>query len=94
MQVPLVFYYGHASPTENPELYRHLVEQLAQLLDRREALNAEARPPHCSAFPRPCQRSSLPGRSAARCGLQHTLLAASACRCAQLPMQPRLQQIC
>ena len=36
-----MFYYGHATPAENPEHYKHLVEQLAQLLDRREALNAQ-----------------------------------------------------
>ena len=42
--MPLVFYYGHATPTENPELYRHLVSQLAQLLNRREALNSQVHP--------------------------------------------------
>ena len=41
LQVPLVFYYGHPSPAEYPEHYKALVQQLAQLLDRREALNAQ-----------------------------------------------------
>ena len=39
--MPLVFYFGHPSPGEYPEHYRALVQQLAQLLDRREALNAQ-----------------------------------------------------
>lgn len=33
--VPLVYFYGHASPSDNPELYRALVARLADVLDRR-----------------------------------------------------------
>ena len=33
--VPLVYFYGHASPAEGPELYAHLVERLAAVLERR-----------------------------------------------------------
>ncbi len=33
--VPLVYFYGHASPSEGPELYAHLVERLAAVLERR-----------------------------------------------------------
>lgn len=32
---PLVFYYGHLTPSDNPSLYKHLVERLAALLDAR-----------------------------------------------------------
>ena len=35
VEVPLVYYYGHVSPADNPELYKFLVERLASLLDRR-----------------------------------------------------------
>lgn len=40
LQVPLVFYYGHATPGDAPELYRYLVDRMASVLDRR----AEASP--------------------------------------------------
>ena len=40
VEVPLVYFYGHVSPADNPELYKFLVERLAALLDKR----AEARP--------------------------------------------------
>lgn len=33
--VPLVYYYGHSSPSESPELYTYLVERLAAVLERR-----------------------------------------------------------
>jgi polyribonucleotide 5'-hydroxyl-kinase len=33
--IPLVYFYGHASPSDNPELYRALVARLADVLDRR-----------------------------------------------------------
>jgi polyribonucleotide 5'-hydroxyl-kinase len=33
--VPLVYFYGHASPSDNPELYRALVARLAAVLDQR-----------------------------------------------------------
>ena len=34
-EVPLVFFFGHQSPIENPELYKFLVERLAEVLNRR-----------------------------------------------------------
>ena len=33
VEVPLVYFYGHVSPADNPELYKFLVERLAALLD-------------------------------------------------------------
>lgn len=43
LEVPLVYYYGHVSPSENPELYRFQVERLAGALNRRMQESAEAR---------------------------------------------------
>ncbi|GBF95017.1 hypothetical protein Rsub_07518 [Raphidocelis subcapitata] len=40
VQVPLVFYYGHVTPSDAPELYQYLVDRVAGVLDRR----AEASP--------------------------------------------------
>ena len=37
---PLVYYFGHSSPSENPALYKHLVERLAAVL----ALRGKADP--------------------------------------------------
>ena len=34
-EVPLVYFYGHQNPTENPELYKFLVERVADVLSRR-----------------------------------------------------------
>ena len=47
VEVPLVYYYGHVSPADNPELYKFLVERLASLLDRR----AEAWPSALAQHP-------------------------------------------
>ncbi len=35
IDLPLVFYYGHQTPTENPELYRAIVERMSNILDKR-----------------------------------------------------------
>jgi len=35
IDLPLVFYYGHQTPTDNPELYRAIVEQISSILDKR-----------------------------------------------------------
>ena len=35
IDLPLVFYYGHQTPTENPELYRALVQRMSAILDKR-----------------------------------------------------------
>lgn len=43
MEAPLVYFYGHVSPSENPDLYRTQVEQLAGMLERRFAGSAEYR---------------------------------------------------
>ena len=34
-EVPLAYYHGSSSPSENPELYKFLVERLANVLMRR-----------------------------------------------------------
>lgn len=41
VEIPIVFYYGHTTPEVNPELYKYLVERLANLLDRRTHQNAQ-----------------------------------------------------
>ncbi|KAK9818033.1 hypothetical protein WJX72_005994 [[Myrmecia] bisecta] len=43
VEVPLVYFYGHASPAENPEMYKFLVDRLASLLDKRAQSNAAVR---------------------------------------------------
>ena len=35
IDLPLVFCYGHQTPTENPELYRAIVEKMSNVLDKR-----------------------------------------------------------
>ncbi len=73
VEIPLVYFYGHVSPADNPELYRFLVERLAALLDKRAEARAPARWPPCAlaraAAQRPacsrkrtrCARKALPG---------------------------------
>ena len=39
--IPLVYYFGHASPDVNPDLYRSLVQSMAALLERRTQQNAK-----------------------------------------------------
>jgi polyribonucleotide 5'-hydroxyl-kinase len=41
VDAPLVFYYGHTSPSENASLYRHMVERLAAVLEARATLDAD-----------------------------------------------------
>jgi polyribonucleotide 5'-hydroxyl-kinase len=41
--VPLVFYYGHVTPGDAPELYRYLVDRMASVLDRRADASPEVR---------------------------------------------------
>ena len=43
VEVPLVYYFGHLTPTGNPELYKFLLDRLANVLDRRASSSAEAR---------------------------------------------------
>ncbi|KAI8469168.1 MAG: Pre-mRNA cleavage complex II protein Clp1-domain-containing protein [Monoraphidium minutum] len=40
-QVPLVFFFGHASPADAPELYKYLTERLASVLERRAESSPE-----------------------------------------------------
>lgn len=35
VEVPLVYFYGHTTPSDHPELYKALVDRLGQLLDDR-----------------------------------------------------------
>ncbi|KAK9067243.1 hypothetical protein SSX86_014569 [Deinandra increscens subsp. villosa] len=43
LEMPLVYFYGHNTPTVNADLYRVLVKELAQILERQFAGNAESR---------------------------------------------------
>lgn len=43
IDAPLVYYYGHVSSSDNPTLYRHLVERLADILDKRAQADPVAR---------------------------------------------------
>ena len=41
VEVPLVYFFGHATPADHSELYQLLVERLADLLDRRAKSSPE-----------------------------------------------------
>ena len=41
VEVPLVYFFGHATPADHSELYKLLVERLASLLDRRAKSSVE-----------------------------------------------------
>ena len=41
VEVPLVYFFGHATPADHSELYKLLVERLADLLDRRAKSSPE-----------------------------------------------------
>ncbi|OVA00308.1 Pre-mRNA cleavage complex II Clp1 [Macleaya cordata] len=43
LEMPLVHYYGHTTPSVNVELYKVLVKELSQTLERQFSGNAEAR---------------------------------------------------
>ncbi|KAG0477730.1 hypothetical protein HPP92_012449 [Vanilla planifolia] len=43
LEMPIVYYYGHTSPSVNAELYKVLVKELAQTLERHFSANAESR---------------------------------------------------
>uniref|UniRef100_A0A7C9ETA1 Clp1 P-loop domain-containing protein n=1 Tax=Opuntia streptacantha TaxID=393608 RepID=A0A7C9ETA1_OPUST len=43
LEMPLVYFYGHITPSINLELYKVLVKELAQTLERQFAGNAESR---------------------------------------------------
>ena len=41
--LPLVYFHGDSSPGNNPDLYAHLIDNLATMIDTRDATNAEAK---------------------------------------------------
>ncbi|KAL6960711.1 Protein CLP1 [Sarracenia purpurea var. burkii] len=43
LEMPLVYFYGHATPSVNTDLYKVLVKELAQILEKQFAGNAESR---------------------------------------------------
>ncbi|KAK9272027.1 hypothetical protein L1049_002396 [Liquidambar formosana] len=43
LEMPLVYFYGHTTPSVNANLYKVLVKELAQTLDRQFAGNSESR---------------------------------------------------
>uniref|UniRef100_A0A803QM42 Protein CLP1 homolog n=1 Tax=Cannabis sativa TaxID=3483 RepID=A0A803QM42_CANSA len=43
LEMPLVYFYGHTTPSNNVELYKILVRELSQLLERQFAGNIESR---------------------------------------------------
>ncbi|KAL7232409.1 hypothetical protein ACSBR2_010434 [Camellia fascicularis] len=43
LEMPLVYFYGHTTPSVNADLYKVLVKELAQTLERQFAGNAESR---------------------------------------------------
>ncbi|KAK3249992.1 hypothetical protein CYMTET_40604 [Cymbomonas tetramitiformis] len=43
LEAPLIYFFGQTSPKENPELYRHYVEHMAEILRRRNANYAVGR---------------------------------------------------
>ncbi|XP_057982758.1 protein CLP1 homolog isoform X2 [Malania oleifera] len=43
LEMPLVYFFGYATPSENVELYKVLVKELAKTLERQFAGNAESR---------------------------------------------------
>ncbi|KAG5226873.1 protein CLP [Salix suchowensis] len=43
LEMPLVYFYGHTTPSQNVDLYKALVKELAQILERQFTGNAESR---------------------------------------------------
>ncbi|XAR71225.1 hypothetical protein NMG60_11028392 [Bertholletia excelsa] len=43
LEMPLVYFYGHTTPSANADLYKVLVKELAQILEKQLAGNAESR---------------------------------------------------
>ena len=41
--LPLVYFHGDSSPGNNPDLYEHLIDNLAAMIDKRDATNADAK---------------------------------------------------
>ncbi|KAG1674622.1 hypothetical protein FOA52_001871 [Chlamydomonas sp. UWO 241] len=42
LEMPLVYFFGHATPSDNPELYKFLVDRLAAVLEQRAEANPKA----------------------------------------------------
>lgn len=55
VQVPLVYFFGHATPADHSELYKLLVERLADLLDRRAMSSPEVGCLSVQHIPHVCQ---------------------------------------
>lgn len=47
VEVPIVYFYGHTTPSEHPELYMFLVDRLASLLDKRSRTSPQVTPIAC-----------------------------------------------
>ena len=45
VEVPIVYFYGHTTPSEHPELYMFLVDRLASLLDKRARTSPQVKLP-------------------------------------------------
>ncbi|CAN1153101.1 Protein CLP1 homolog [Linum perenne] len=43
LDMPLVYFYGHTTPSQNVELYKTLVKELAEILEKQFTGNAESR---------------------------------------------------
>ncbi|KAB5516335.1 hypothetical protein DKX38_026983 [Salix brachista] len=43
LEMPLVYFYGHTTPSQNVDLYKALVKELAQILERQFTGSAESR---------------------------------------------------
>ncbi|BFG26734.1 hypothetical protein CerSpe_130080 [Prunus speciosa] len=43
LEIPLVYFYGHTTPSNNVDLYKVLVKELAQVIERQFSANAESR---------------------------------------------------
>ena len=51
VEVPIVYFYGHTTPSEHPELYMFLVDRLASLLDKRSRTSPQVTPIACLLDP-------------------------------------------
>jgi len=61
VEVPLVYFYGHTTPSDHPELYKALVDRLAHLLDDRAKSSPQVHPEQSllMAHMSPCVQSVI-----------------------------------
>ena len=59
VEVPLVYFFGHATPADHSELYKLLVDRLATLMDRRAKFNPEVRLPNPAVALPPTEQATL-----------------------------------